>query len=134
MRGVAKRGGGTVTVGSGALESPYSFRSRFEEGDGTNPEELIAAAHAGCFTMALSLILGDAGHEPDSIETDASVRIRPAGDGFEIDRIQLRTTARVSGVDAEELRRHAEAAKDNCPVSKALGGVGEITLEAELAG
>ena len=133
-QGSLGEGGGSVAVGSGAFEGPYSFRSRFEEGDGTNPEELIAAAHAGCFSMALALILGDAGHEPESIQTDASVRLSKAGEGFEIDRIKLRTTARVPGVDAEELRRHAEAAKANCPVSKALAGVGEITVEAELAG
>ncbi|MQA73174.1 MAG: OsmC family peroxiredoxin [Solirubrobacterales bacterium] len=127
-------GGGTVALGSGAFQGPYSFRSRFEEGDGTNPEELIAAAHAGCFSMALSLILGTAGHEPESIETDATVRLSKAGDGFAIDRIELRTTGRVPGIDADEFRRHAEAAKDNCPVSKALSGVDEITLDAELAG
>jgi osmotically inducible protein OsmC len=118
--------------GSGAFEGAYSAKSRFEEGEGTNPEELIAAAHAGCFSMALSLVLGGAGHEPESIETEAEVSIQKAGDGFEINRIVLTTAGRVPGIDEDEFRRHAEAAKQGCPVSKALASVPEITLEARL--
>lgn len=131
--GSLKRGSGTMEFGSGAFKGSYSAASRFEDGDGTNPEELIAAAHAGCFSMALSLILGEAGHEPESIATEADVHINPAaGGGFEINRIDLRTRASVPGIDADEFGRHAEAAKAGCPVSKALGGVGEINLDAAL--
>jgi lipoyl-dependent peroxiredoxin len=117
---------------SGAYEGPYSFQSRFEEGEGTNPEELIAAAHAGCFSMALSLGLGQAGHNPESIETEAAVQIDKVGDGFAITQIVLRTRARVPGIAADEFQQQAQAAKEGCPVSKALGGVESIDLEAEL--
>jgi osmotically inducible protein OsmC len=130
--GSLQEGAGTMRMASGAYEGPYSFQSRFEDGDGTNPEELIAAAHAGCFSMALSLGLGQAGHEPESIETEATVQLDKVGDGFAITHIVLRTRARVPGIDADELQRQAQAAKDGCPVSKALGGVGSIELEAEL--
>jgi osmotically inducible protein OsmC len=127
-----KQGGGTMKLGSGAYEGPYSAQSRFEDGDGTNPEELIGAAHAGCFSMALALMLGDAGHEPDSIETDAAVHIDPAeGGGFEISRIELSTRARVPGLDDDEFQRVAAQAKEGCPVSKALTGA-DISLEASL--
>ncbi len=135
-QGGLKDGKGTMKLGSGAYEGAYSFRTRFEGAQGaagTNPEELIAAAHAGCFSMALSGALGNAGHEPESVETTAKVHIDKAGEGFKITRVELRTRARVPGIDAEELRKHAEAAKDGCPVSQALGGVDEITVEAELA-
>jgi lipoyl-dependent peroxiredoxin len=130
--GSLQEGSGTMRMASGAYEGPYSFQSRFEDGDGTNPEELIAAAHAGCFSMALSLGLGQAGYEPESIETEATVQLDKVGDGFAITHIVLRTRARVPGIDADELQRQAQAAKDGCPVSKALGGVGSIELEAEL--
>jgi lipoyl-dependent peroxiredoxin len=130
--GSLEGGNGTMRMASGSYEGPYSFQSRFEEGEGTNPEELIAAAHAGCFSMALSGELGQAGHEPDSVETTATVHIEKAGDGFEITRIELDTRARVPGIDDDEFRRAAEAAKEGCPVSKALGGVGSIELKAEL--
>jgi lipoyl-dependent peroxiredoxin len=127
-----KQGGGTMKLGSGAYEGPYSAESRFEDGDGTNPEELIGAAHAGCFSMALALMLGDAGHEPESIETDAAVHIDPAeGGGFDISRIELSTRARVPGLDDEEFQRVAAQAKEGCPVSKALAGA-DISLEASL--
>jgi lipoyl-dependent peroxiredoxin len=129
-----KQGGGTMRLGSGAYEGPYSAQSRFEDGDGTNPEELIGAAHAGCFSMALALMLGDAGHEPESIETDAAVHIDPAeGGGFEISRIELSTRARVPGIDDDEFQRVAGQAKEGCPVSKALAGP-DISLEASLEG
>jgi lipoyl-dependent peroxiredoxin len=129
--GSLQQGGGTMSLGSGAFEGPYSYRSRFEEGDGTNPEELIGAAHAGCFSMALSLILGEAGHEPESIETGATVHLEPADDGFAITRIELSTRGRVPGLDGSEFERHAQAAKEGCPVSKALAGV-QISLDAAL--
>ena len=124
-------GKGTMKMATGSYEGPYSFQSRFEEGDGTNPEELIGAAHAGCFSMALSGALGKAGHEPESVETTAKVHIDKAGEGFEITRIELDTKARVPGIDAGEFQRQAEGAKDACPVSQALGGV-DISLNAEL--
>jgi lipoyl-dependent peroxiredoxin len=130
--GPFREGSGTVRVGSGAFEGPYSARSRFEEGPGTNPEELIAAAHAGCFSMALSLALGQAGHPPESIDTDATVHIERDGDGFSIKRIDLVTRARVPGIDEAAFRDTAQAAKAGCPVSKALAAVPEITLDATL--
>jgi lipoyl-dependent peroxiredoxin len=132
--GSLQEGSGTMRMASGAYEGPYSFQSRFEEGEGTNPEELIAAAHAGCFSMALSLGLGQAGHEPESIETEATVAIDKVGDGFAITHILLRTRATVPGIDPDEFQRQAEAAKDGCPVSQALGGVESVELEAELLG
>ncbi|HEY6776607.1 MAG TPA: OsmC family protein [Thermoleophilaceae bacterium] len=130
--GSLQEGAGTMRMASGAYEGPYSFQSRFEEGDGTNPEELIAAAHAGCFSMALSAGLGQAGHNPDSVETEATVQLDKVGDGFAITHILLRTRARVPGIDADEFQQQAQAAKEGCPVSKALGGVDSIELQAEL--
>ncbi|MEA2456869.1 MAG: lipoyl-dependent peroxiredoxin [Thermoleophilaceae bacterium] len=132
--GSLTEGHGTMRVASGAYEGPYSFQSRFEEGDGTNPEELIAGAHAGCFSMALSGELGRAGHEPESIETTATVHIDKVEGGFGITRIELETRARVPGIDADEFQRLAEAAKQNCPVSRALAAVETIELNAELVG
>jgi lipoyl-dependent peroxiredoxin len=129
--GSLPEGHGTMRMASGSYEGPYSFQSRFEEGDGTNPEELIAAAHAGCFSMALSGGLGKAGHEPESVDTTAAVHIDKVGDGFKITRIELDTKARVPGIDASEFEREAQAAKEGCPVSQALAGT-EITLRAEL--
>lgn len=130
--GSLKNGNGTMRMASGAYEGPYSFESRFEEGEGTNPEELIAAAHAGCYSMALSGDLGQAGHEVESVETNATVQIDQIEGGFEISRIDLATTARVPGIAEDEFQQIAEAAKKGCPVSKALGGVGSIELKAEL--
>ena len=130
--GSLKDGHGTMNVASGAYEGPYSFQSRFEEGDGTNPEELIAAAHAGCFSMAFSGELGRAGHEPESVETTATVHVDKAGDGFENSRVELDTEARVPGIDEAEFQRAAEAAKEGCPVSQALGGVDSIEVNARL--
>ncbi len=130
--GSLQDGKGTMRMASGAYEGPYSFQSRFEEGDGTNPEELIGAAHAGCFSMALSGALGKAGHEPESVETTANVHIEKAGDGFKITRIELDTKARVPGIDADEFQKQAEGAKDGCPVSQALKGNLEIELDAQL--
>jgi osmotically inducible protein OsmC len=130
--GSLQEGQGTMRMASGAYEGAYSFQSRFEEGDGTNPEELIAAAHAGCFSMALSGDLGRAGHEPDSVETTATVHIDKVEGGFAIKRIELDTRARVPGLDDDEFQRIAEGAKQNCPVSKALAAVETIELNAEL--
>jgi lipoyl-dependent peroxiredoxin len=131
--GSFKGGGGTVALGSGAFEGPYGYKSRFEDGPGTNPEELIGAAHAGCFSMAFSLALGDAGYTPESIDTRASVQFGPdpSGDGFAITQIGLATRARVPDIDATEFEQIANAAKAGCPVSKALKAV-DITLDAKL--
>jgi lipoyl-dependent peroxiredoxin len=128
--GSLQGGNGTMRMATGAYEGPYSFQSRFEEGEGTNPEELIAAAHAGCFSMALSLFLGEAGYEPDSIDTEATVHIDQQDGGFAITRVELATRGRVPGIDAEEFQRRAEQAKENCPVSRALAV--DISLEASL--
>jgi osmotically inducible protein OsmC len=126
-------GKGTMRLGSGAFEGQYSFSSRFEEGKRTNPEELIGAAHAGYFSMALSAGLERAGHAPNSIETSARVHLERAGSGFRISRIDLSTTADVPGIDDAAFRDQAEPAKKNCPVSQALTGV-DIQLDARLAG
>ena len=130
-KGDLKGGRGTMALGSGAYEGRYSFGSRFEEDPGTNPEELIGAALAGCFSMALSGALGRGGHTPESVATKAKVHIEKVGDGFSITRIELTTEARVPGIDEAAFRETAEGAKKNCPVSKALTGV-EITLDARL--
>ena len=129
--GDLKGGKGKVKLGSGAFEGAYSFSSRFEEGRGTNPEELIGAAHAGCFSMALSAGLGRAGFTPTRIQTEARVHLEKAEDGFKISRIQLLTEAEVPGIDARKFQEEAEAAKKGCPVSKALAGV-SIELNAKL--
>jgi lipoyl-dependent peroxiredoxin len=120
-----------MALGSGAFEGKYSFKSRMEDGPGTNPEELIGAAHAGCFSMALSVELGSGGHEPESIKTDAKVRFDKEGDGFAITSVALTTRAVVPGMDNDAFVKAAEAAKENCPVSKALTGT-EISLDAAL--
>jgi osmotically inducible protein OsmC len=125
-------GKGNMALQSGAYEGRYSFSSRFEEGTGSNPEELIAAAHAGCFSMALSGVLTEGGHEPESIKTDARVQILKAGEGFAIKKIELVTRARVPGIDDDAFQQAAQAAKENCPVSQALAAVPEITLDATL--
>ena len=126
-------GRGSMKLGSGAYEGPYSFASRFENGPGTNPEELLGAAHAGCFSMALSMLLEKAGHPPDEIHTKASVRIEKAGEGFKITSIELDTEARVPGMQEPAFKEQAERAKKNCPVSQALTGT-EITLKTRLMG
>jgi osmotically inducible protein OsmC len=132
--GSLQDGSGTMRLGTGTYEGPYSFQSRFEEGDGTNPEELIAAAHAGCFSMALSAELGRAGHEVDSVETEATVHLDKVDGGFAIKRIELRTRASVPGIDNDEFQEHAQAAKKGCPVSQALAAVESIELDAQLTG
>jgi len=130
--GGLKQGKGTMRLGSGAFEGQYSFSSRFEEGTGTNPEELIGAAHAGCFSMALSGALERAGHTASSIDTSARVHLEPGDNGFRIARIDLTTTADVPGIDDAAFQEQAQTAKANCPVSKALTGV-DIQLDARLA-
>jgi osmotically inducible protein OsmC len=127
-------GTGTFASGSSAIGGEYSFASRFEEGGGTNPEELIAAAHASCFSMALSGILSEGGHPPASIRTAARVQILKEGDGFAIKRIELATVGRVPGIDEAAFQEAAEAAKENCPISQALAAVPEITVDARLEG
>lgn len=130
--GGLKDGKGRMRLGSGAYEGAYSFSSRFEEGAGTNPEELIGAAHAGCFSMALAAGLEKAGLRPRRIQTEARVHLEKAAEGFRIGRIELQTEGDVPGLDDKKFREHAENAKKGCPVSKALAGV-EITLDAKLA-
>jgi osmotically inducible protein OsmC len=130
-QGSIKEGGGTISTESGVLkEAPYGFKSRFENGKGTNPEELIGAAHAGCFSMALSLMLGEAGLVPDRIETHADVTLEKSGDGFAITASHLTVTARIPGADDARFLAIAEKAKAGCPVSKLLNA--RITMDAKL--
>ena len=126
-RGGLRDGSGNVRTESGVLDAQYSFKTRFEEGTGTNPEELIAAAHAGCYSMALSAGLEKAGFKPQSVQTTARVTFEKSGEGFAITRIDLDTSAVIPGIDDETFREHAEKAKTNCPISKALASV-PITL------
>jgi osmotically inducible protein OsmC len=132
-RGDLKGGGGTVTVGDGVFEGRYSFSSRFEEGEGTNPEELLGAAHASCFAMALSLLLSKEGHPPDSVRAQAKVHLRIVDGLPTIARIELEVDGAVPGLDEDGFRALAEKAKAGCPVSRALAGVPEIELTAKLA-
>ncbi len=129
--GALADGEGEMSFGSGAWQGAYSFSSRFEEGSGTNPEELIAAAHAGCFSMAFAGELSDAGHVPASVATTAKVHLIKVDDGFAISRIDLVTDADVAGIDEETFQSIAAAAKAGCPVSRALAAV-EITVRATL--
>lgn len=128
---------GSISEGHGHMqfadyEGSYSVPSRFEEGDGTNPEELLGAAHAGCFSMALSSGLSAAGHAPDSVQTTAQVHIDKLETGWTVTRIHLVTKGTVAGIDEQTFQEHAETAKKNCPISRALGPV-EVTLEASLS-
>ena len=132
-KGDLKGGTGSVTVGEGAFEGSYSFTSRFEEGEGTNPEELIAAAHASCFAMALSNIMAEDGQSPESVKAQANVHLRNLDGQPTIARIDLHVEAAVPGIDEEQFRSYAEEAKAGCPVSRALASVPEITLNARLA-
>jgi osmotically inducible protein OsmC len=129
--GGLKDGKGNMRLGGGAFEGQYSFSSRFEEGAGTNPEELIAAAHAGCYSMALSAGLEKAGYSPNSVQTEARVHLSPANGGFKISRIDLVANADVPGIEKDAFEQAAQAAKEGCPVSQALAAV-EITLDATL--
>lgn len=131
-KGNLAEGEGRLKVGSGAFDGPYSFKSRFEEGQSaTNPEELIGAAHAGCFTMALTAALSRAGVRPTRIHTEARVKLEKVGEGFSITAIELDTEAEIPGIDDATFQNHANDAKENCPVSKALAGT-EIRLTAKL--
>lgn len=129
--GSLAKGGGTVESESGALSGAYSFGSRFEEGRGTNPEELIGAAHAGCFSMALSNGLDQAGHTPDWVRTEAKVHLDKVDGGFRISGIHLDTRARVPGIDEDAFQAQVQAAKEGCPVSQALKAI-SIEVDARL--
>ena len=131
-KGDLKGGKGTVSLGSGAFSGPYSFLSRFEQGNGTNPEELIAAAHAGCYSMALSHGLASAGFTPTSVRTTASVTLDKVEGGFAITQINLDMEAEVPGIDEKTFLAKAEEAKKGCPISKALAAVPQINLKAKL--
>jgi osmotically inducible protein OsmC len=130
-KGNLLNGKGTMKLGSGAYEGQYSFSSRFESGVGTNPEELIAAAHAGCFSMALSAGLGKGGFTPTRIHTSATVHLEKVGEGFSITRIDLNTEAQIPGIDAATFAKFADDAKKGCPVSKVLAAA-QISLNAKL--
>ncbi len=130
-QGELKTGSGTFTAGDG-ISGEFSFKSRFEDGPGANPEQLIAAAHASCFSMALSAALGEAGTPVDSVRTEATVTLRMVDGAPTITKIALSTVGKVPAIDAAAFEQAAQGAKANCPVSKALAGVGEITLEATL--
>ena len=131
--GSLKDGRGRMKVGRGAYEGPYSFASRFEQGPGTNPEELLGAAHAGCFSMAFALILSQAGTPPKRIQTEAEVGLEKVGDGFRITSVNLTTEADVPGIEEKAFQALAESAKAGCPVSRALAGT-TITLRARKTG
>jgi osmotically inducible protein OsmC len=131
-RGDLKGGKGTFTAGD-SISGEYSFKSRFEDGPGANPEQLIGAAHAACFSMALSAGLAEAGTPPTSIKTEAVVTLRLVDGAPAITKIELTTVGEVPGVDNATFQQQAAAAKAGCPVSKALAGVPEITLDATLA-
>lgn len=132
-RGNLREGTGRVKLGSGAFEGSYSFPSRFEDGKGTNPEELLGASHAACYSMALSAGLSKAGHPPTRVHTVARVHLEKVGEGFGITRIELECEAQVPGIDAAAFQEQAEGAKKGCPISKALAAT-EITLKATLQG
>lgn len=130
--GNLREGKGRIKLGSGAFEGPYSFGTRFESVQGTNPEELLGAAHAGCFTMALSAMLTTAGHPPTSLETTATVHLDKVGDGFSITGIDLVTKGRVPGADEALFKKVANDAKEKCIVSRALAV--PMRLEATFLG
>ncbi|CAG0971161.1 Peroxiredoxin OsmC [Phycisphaerales bacterium] len=130
-KGNLTEGTGRIKVQSGTFEAPYDFRGRTADGKGTNPEELIGAAHAGCFTMQLSALLGKAGFTPTRLQTTAKVHLEKVETGFAIPKIELELEGSVPGIDAAAFQQHAETAKAGCPVSKALAGT-QITLTARL--
>jgi osmotically inducible protein OsmC len=131
--GSGRDGAGKLTSASGVLtDTTYGYKSRFEDGPGTNPEELIAAAHAGCFSMALAFGLQAAGFTPDEIRTEAAVTLEPEGQGFKISKSALTLRARIPGIDGAKFLELAKGAEQNCPVSKVLNA--EITLDAKLEG
>lgn len=128
-QGTLKEGKGTMKLGSGRYEGPYTYASRFESGEGTNPEELIGAAHAGCYSMFLSALLSNNGYNPTRIHTTATVHL---AEGPKINKIELNCEAEVPNLDEDEFADFAQKAKEGCPVSKALASVDEITLNARL--
>lgn len=130
-QGDLKGGSGTFTAGD-SISGDYSFRTRFEDAPGANPEQLIGAAHAACFSMALSNILAEGGNTPESVKTDATVSLGTVDGAPAITKIALKTVGRVPGIDEATFREQAEAAKTGCPVSKALAAVPEVTLEVSL--
>ena len=131
-RGNLAEGGGQLKLGSGAFDGPYSFKSRFEEGESaTNPEELLGAAHAGCFTMALTAALSRARITPKRIHTEARVKLEKVGEAFSITQIELETEAEIPDIDDATFQQHAQGAKENCPLSKALAST-PISLTAKL--
>jgi osmotically inducible protein OsmC len=132
-QGNLTEGSGTVKTGKGGFQGNYSFKSRFEEGEGTNPEELIAAAHAGCFSMAFSKGLADAGFTPTSVETTAKVHLDKTDAGMTVTRIDLESVGNVPGIDAADFQKIADGAKENCPISRLLSPGAEITLTATLS-
>jgi osmotically inducible protein OsmC len=131
-KGDVPTGIGTFTAGD-SISGGYTYKSRFEDGPGSNPEQLIAAAHSACFSMALSNILAKAGTPPESVHTDATVTLRLVEGSPTITKIALVTVGRVPGIDEAAFREHARVAKEGCPVSRALAGVPDITLDASLA-
>jgi lipoyl-dependent peroxiredoxin len=132
--GTVPDGGGHIALGSGAFEGKFTLKARVEEGQpGTNPEELIGAGHAGCFTMSLANLLSEDGHPPDDLQTTAHVVLEQLDVGFRITRIELTTEGRVAGVDEARFKELADQAKSTCPVSLALAGT-EISLDARLIG
>ena len=130
--GSVETGSGTITVGDGTFEGAYSYKSRFGEAAGTNPEQLLAAAHSGCFTMAVANTLSAAGHPPESLRTKAQVQFRNLDGAVTLARIDLVTDGDVPGIDERQFQAYAEAAKRDCPVSRALAGIHEISLTAKL--
>jgi osmotically inducible protein OsmC len=131
-QGTLTEGSGTIRTGKGGFEGNYSFKSRFEEGEGTNPEELIGAAHAGCFSMAFSKALSDAGYPPRSVDTTANVHLDKTDAGMTVTRIDLDSTGDVPGIEDAEFQKIAEGAKEGCPISRLLSPGAEITLAAKL--
>jgi len=131
-KGDLTSGEGNLTVGDGVFEGAYTFKSRFEEGEGTNPEELIAAAHAACFAMAFSNMLAENGHTPESIDATARVVLKEVDGAPTIARIDLKAEGSVPGISDDDYQRIADQAKKDCPVSRALASVPEINLEADL--
>jgi osmotically inducible protein OsmC len=131
--GTLTEGAGTMKTGKGGYQGNYSFKSRFEEGEGTNPEELIGAAHAGCFSMAFANGLAGAGFTPTSVDTTAKVHLDKRDAGFTVTRIELETTGDVPGIDEGTFQKIAEDAKANCPISRLLSPGAEISLTAKLA-
>jgi len=131
-RGDLQGGEGRITVGNGVHEGPYSFKSRFEDGEGTNPEELIAAAEAGCFTMAMSLMLGNEGHTAEELHTDARAILRNVDGAPKITGMEIKTRGKVPGLDQEAFEKIATQAKEECVISRALAGIDDFTVEAKL--